>query len=264
MAGNEGVKAADMCLRILEHVAFSPEAVGVTQIADSVSIAKSAAFKHLQTLSDHGLVVQDASTARYRLGPKAWLIGQQAQSLNDITAIALPFMLAARNETGLGVVLSTPTASSAYVVLTCPGTHQIEIGVRTGSHLALHASAQGKVFLAWSSQVAAAASRIGLEELGKKSLTPVTPQTVTDIASLKREIDEIRARGYALAPQEALLGINAIAAPIFNYDSHLIGSIGFVGSVQHIANPPTAAQVTRLLTLTQEISHALGWSGSPP
>lgn len=147
MAGNEGVKAADLCLRILEHVAFSPEPKGVTQIADVAGIAKSAAFKHLQTLIDHGLV-QDPTTSRYRLGPKAWLIGQQAQSLNDITAIALPFMLAARNETGLAVVLSTPMPSSAYVVLTCPSTHQIEIRVRAGSHLALHASAQGKVFLA--------------------------------------------------------------------------------------------------------------------
>lgn len=251
MAGNEGVKAADLCLRILEHVAFSPEPDGVTQIAEVVRIAKSAAFKHLQTLMDHGLVVQDPSTSRYRLGPKAWLIGQQAQNLNDITAIALPFMLAARNETGLAVVLSTPTPSSAYVVLTCPSTHQIEIGVRTGSHLALHASAQGKIFLALGET-----SR--LNELKKTALTAVTPHTVTDWARLENELEQVRQRGFAAAPQEALLGINAMAAPIFNYDHKLIGSIGFVGSVQHIPDEIDSALVERLLRLTGDISRALG------
>lgn len=251
MAGTEGVKAADLCLRILEHVAFSPEPDGVTQIADAAGIAKSAAFKHLQTLIDHGLVTQDPSTSRYRLGPKAWLIGQQAQSLNDITAIALPFMLAARNDTGLAVVLSTPTPSSAYVVLTCPSTHQIEIGVRTGSHLALHASAQGKVFLALGDM-------INLTELQKTALTAVTPHTVTDWTRLQEQLEQVRQSGFASAPQEALLGINAMAAPIFNYDHKLIGSIGFVGSVQHIPDAPDDALVARLLRLTNDISRALG------
>lgn len=251
MAGTEGVKAADLCLRILEHVAFSPEPDGVTQIADAAGIAKSAAFKHLHTLIDHGLVTQDPSTSRYRLGPKAWLIGQQAQSLNDITAIALPFMLAARNDTGLAVVLSTPTPSSAYVVLTCPSTHQIEIGVRTGSHLALHASAQGKVFLALGDM-------INLTELQKTALTAVTPHTVTDWTRLQEQLEQVRQSGFASAPQEALLGINAMAAPIFNYDHKLIGSIGFVGSVQHIPDAPDDALVARLLRLTNDISRALG------
>lgn len=251
MAGNDGVKAADLCLRIYEHVAFSAEAGGVTQIADVVGIAKSAAFKHLQTLIDHGLVAQDSATSRYHLGPKSWLIGQQAQSLNDTTAIALPFMLAARNETGLAVVLSTPMPSSAYVVLTCPSTHQIEIGVRTGSHLALHASAQGKVFLSLGPETM-------LKDFRGTPLTAVTPNTITDWARLDEELAQVRQKGFASAPQEALLGINAMAAPVFNYDDQLVGSIGFVGSVQHIPDHPDPFLVNRLLRLTRDISQALG------
>jgi DNA-binding IclR family transcriptional regulator len=250
VTGTDNVKAAELCLRILEHVAFSPERDGVTQIAESFGIAKSAAFKHLHTLISRGLVVQDPSTSRYRLGPKAWLIGQQAQSLNDITAIALPFMLAARNETGLAVVLSTPMPASAYVVLTCPSTHQIEIGVRTGSHLALHASAQGKVFLAMGGS--------NLPELKKTSLTPVTPHTITSWDVLEEELKKVREYGFASAPQEALLGINAMAAPVINYDNKLIASIGFVGSVQHIPDVPDPALVNRLLRLTRDISSAFG------
>lgn len=251
MTAAEGVKAASVCLKILEYIAFSPDPAGVTQIAEMAGIAKSAAFKHLQTLIDHGFVTQDSVSARYRLGPKAWLIGQQAQSLNDVAAVALPFMLAARNETGLAVVLSTPMPSSAYVVLTCPSTHQIEIGVRTGSHLALHASAQGKVFLAFG------APKI-MEQLRGNPLTAITPCTITDWARLEEEIKAVRKNGFASAPQEALLGINAIAAPIFNYNRQLIGSIGFVGSVQHIPDIPDTSILDSLQRLTRDVSKALG------
>lgn len=254
MAASEGVKAADVCLRILDYVAFAPEPAGVTQIAEAAGIAKSAAFKHLQTLMDHGLVAQDAATARYRLGPKAWLIGRQARSLDDVAGIALPFMLAARNESGLAVVLSTPMPASAYVVLTCPSTHQIEIGVRTGSHLALHASAQGKVFLAYGPPKL-------LENLRAAPLAAITPHTITGFARLEREIAGVRAQGFAAAPQESLLGVNAVAAPIVNYENRVIGSIGFVGSVQHIPVEPEPMLVSRLLRLTKEISAALGSAG---
>ncbi|WP_041527194.1 IclR family transcriptional regulator [Paracoccus aminophilus] len=243
-----------MCLRILEYVAFSPEPGGVTQIADSAGLAKSAAFKHLQTLMDHGFVTQDLVTSRYRLGPKAWLIGQQAQSLNDFTAIALPFMLAARNETGLAVVMSTPMPGAAFVTLTCASTHQIEIGVRTGSQLALHGSAQGKIFLAFGAPQQ-------LEDLRVTPLTAVTPHTITDWNVLAAEVAAARKAGFASAPQEALLGINTMAAPVFNYDGKLIASVAFVGSIQHIPTDPDPVLVQRLKTLTQDISRALGAQG---
>ncbi len=82
--------------------------------------------------------------------------------------------------------------------------------------------------------------------------------TITDWTALEDQIAQIRKQGFAAAPQEALLGINAMAAPVFNYDDQLIGSIGFVGSVQHIPDIPDPSLVDRLMQLTRDISRALG------
>lgn len=253
MAASEGVKAADMCLRILEYVAFEPEAAGVTQIAEAVGTAKSAAFKHLQTLIDHGFVVQDPISTRYRLGPKSWLLSRNAPDLDDIAKVALPLMQAARNELGVAVVLSAPTPQSVFVLATCASNREIEIGVKAGSQLTLHASAQGKVFLAFGG------ARM-MEALRQAPLTAITPRTITDPAQLAAEIAEVRARGYAVAPEESLLGVNALAAPVYNYDRALIGSIGLIGSVQHIERVPQPEMIARLLKLTSETSRLLGYS----
>lgn len=243
---SSSVRAADSCLRILQHVAFAELPQGVTQIASKVELAKSAVHKHLQTLIEHGMIVQDPATSLYRLGPKVWLMGQAAPEGQVLTEIAQPLMQAARDELGLGVVLSVPTLKSAFVLATMRSNQPIDIGVRPGSELQLHSSAQGKIFLAF-----------GASELWQQVRAPlamVTPKTITTVDELSRDIERIKQLGYAVAPEESLLGINALAAPIFDARGVLVGSIGLIGSIQHLLAEPSAHQLDVLMKLTRTIS----------
>ncbi len=243
------VRAADTCLRILQQIAFAEQPQGVTQIAGKVGIAKGAVHKHLRTLIDHGMIVQDPSTSLYRLGPKIWLMGQKAPDGQMLSEIALPLMQTVRNDLGLAVVLSVPTPKSAFVLATLRSNQPIDIGVRPGSELQLHSSAQGKVFLAFGPADLWDQLQIPLEA--------VTPKTTIDIETLRREIEVIRLAGYAVAPEESLLGINALAAPIFNATGTMVGSIGLIGSVQHLTAEPTPHQLKVLMDLTGAISNRI-------
>lgn len=243
------VRAADTCLRILQLIAFADSPLGVTQIAAKAGIAKSAAHKHLRTLIDHGMVVQDSPSALYRLGPKVWLMGQRAPEGQTLSEVALPLMKAVRDELGLAVVLSVPTPRSAFVLATLRSNQPIEIGVQPGGELRLHSSAQGRVFLAF-----------GSEELRKGLTLPleaITPKTITDPRLLDVELEQIRQTGYAVVPEESLLGINALAAPIFGEDRRLVGSIGLIGSVQYLEPTPTPRQLEALFALTRAISNRI-------
>ncbi|MEI5677170.1 IclR family transcriptional regulator [Mesorhizobium sp. CGMCC 1.15528] len=247
----EGVKAADTTLHILEKVAFAQEPLGVTQIASDIGIAKSAVFKHLHTLSERGYLTQDPISTRYKLGPKAWLISKLAPSTDDITALTEPLMREARTNTGLAVVLSTPTPKSAFVLATFPGNKSIEIGVRPGSELELHASAQGKIFLAYG-------PKSMTDSLAKRKLQALTSCTITSFEELLDQIGEVRKRGYASAPEESLLGVNAIAAPIYDYRDNLVASVGLVGSIQHLPKEDNPQTVKTILDLAASISKVLG------
>ncbi|MFD1881369.1 IclR family transcriptional regulator [Paracoccus pacificus] len=242
------VRAADMSLRILQHVAFADVPQGVTQIASAVGIAKGAAYKHLRTLLDHGMLVQDPLTSHYRLGPKLWLMGQRAPQGQAMSEISQPLMRKVRDELGLAVVLSSPTKSSAFVLATFSSNQAIDIGVKPGSNLQLHCSAQGKIFLAYDAH---------LRESLKDPLPRVTANTITDRSALMAELEQIRRQGYAVAPEEVLLGINALAAPIFDRSGALVGSIGLIGSIGQLGAVPTERQLTLLRELTQTISKRL-------
>ncbi len=241
----ETVRAADTCLRILERIAFADSPMGVTQVSADVGIAKGAAFKHLRTLIEHGLIVQDPVTSHYALGPKLWLMAQQAPAGASLAELALPLMRATRDELGMAVVLSILAPRSAFILATVSSNQPIEIGVRPGSELSLHSSAQGKVFLAFGSP----------ELLGTlpDALPQITPKSVTSKAVLAAQLDAIRAAGYATAPEESLLGINAVAAPILGSQNQLLGSIGLIASIQHLGAVPTPSQLKALFALTREI-----------
>lgn len=241
----ETVRAADTCLRILERIAFADSPVGVTQISADVGIAKGAAFKHLRTLIEHGMVVQDPVTSHYALGPKLWLMAQQAPAGASLAELALPLMRATRDELGMAVVLSIPAPRSAFILATVSSNQPIEIGVRPGSELSLHSSAQGKVFLAFGSPE--------LLDTLPETLPQVTPKSLTSRTALAAQLDGIRAAGYATAPEESLLGINAIAAPILSPQNQLLGSIGLIASIQHLGAAPTPPQLKALFALTREI-----------
>jgi len=248
---SDGVKAADTSLHILETVAFSQDPLGVTQIAMDVGIAKGAVFKHLHTLMGRGYLVQDPISTRYKLGPKAWLISKLAPSVDDIAALTEPLMREARANTGLAVVLSTPTPKSAFVLATFPGNKSIEIGVRPGSELEFHASAQGKIFLAYGPKSLT-------DSLSKRKLQALTRCTIISFEELLDQIGEVRKKGYATAPEESLLGVNAIAAPIYDYRDNLVASVGLVGSIQHLPKDDSPEIVKTILDLAASISKVLG------
>ncbi len=252
-----GVKASDAAFDILECVAFSPEPQGVTQIASKVGIAKGAAFKHLHTLTARGYLTQDAASARYKLGPRAWLLSKLAPRGDDVLEIATPFMQAARDASHLSVVLSVPLNRSALVLTTVGGTGTVEIGVRAGSQLTLNGSAQGKIFLAYGPKSLT-------DWLARQSISAATPKTIVSFDALMAEVGEIRRRGYALAPEETLLGVNALAVPIYDYSDTLIGSVGLVGSIQHLPPVPDEKIIQLVLDLGSAISRALGHGALHP
>jgi DNA-binding IclR family transcriptional regulator len=78
---------------------------------------------------------------------------------------------------------------------------------RSGTSLPAHVSAAGKVLLA---QLPPAR----LDEMLTGDLAAVTKRSKTSLASIKRELDTVRAQGFALNDEESELGLRAVAAPI--------------------------------------------------
>ena len=252
-ANGDGVQAVVLALRILEYLAEQGKAVGVTALAQALGTTKSRIYRHLRTLVQQGYIQQSADTDRYRVGTRLLTLGLSVAENFDLTKAAQASFASCATLWGISCVVSQVEAPGVRVLATIPGKSAIEIGVKPGSLLHFHSSAQGKIALAFGSdQLRAAAIRPDLEMM--------TPQTIVDPKALQKEIQQVRARGWAIAPNETVTGLNTLAAPIFDASGDLIGTVGVVDAIQFVSEQPSDEQIRRIVAAGQAISHALGYS----
>jgi IclR family transcriptional regulator, KDG regulon repressor len=245
-----GVRSVQVALDVLEAVAFSDEELGVTQIAERLGLTKGSVHRHLLTLVERAYLVQNPVTSRYARGPRSRLLAHYAPEA-DLIQLASGPMRELRDSLGHSVVLSESSPRGALVLSMVGGTAAIEIGVRPGSELPFHSSAQGKVLLAHASS----AMR---ERVLARALPSFTAHTVTGRKAIEDELVRVVRDGFATAPEEAMLGINAVAAPIFDDKEACVGALALVGSIQFLPADIDVKSVATLKAAAAQIARTLG------
>ena len=252
---NEGpaTETVDLSLRLLERLASSRGSVGVSELAREFASSKATVYRHLQALMLHGFVHQEATTTRYAAGIKLFILGERLRERFDILAVAREEMAQLRDETAQPATLSTLVESQVVVLEVLQGQATVNFGTRPGTVLDLHASAHGKVALAF-----------GPEGLMKRCLArglkAWTPHTICSPAGLERAVAQVRSRGWATAPNQVLHGVNGLAAPVFNHAGDYVGAVAIAGSIQYIPASPPQNQIRAVTQTAERISRKLGWN----
>jgi DNA-binding IclR family transcriptional regulator len=246
------IESVMLTLRILESLAASHDEKGVTQLARELGSTKARIFRHLQTLRNLGYVVQNPQTERNSVGARLYVLGQLAGERFNIVAAVRPAMEQLRDRVQQTTVFSTVHDGRITILNIAMGANPIEIGLRLGWSFDMHATAQGKIALAHATPEA-------VDAFLKRKLTAHTPHTIIDPARMRAELETIRRQGWATAPAESLIGINALGAPILGDRGKLVGCIAIVGSIQHIPAVPTRDQIDAVVSAARLASQNVGW-----
>ena len=244
--------AVDLSLRLLERLALSHEPLGVSDLARELDSSKATVYRHLRTLVAHGFAEQDAKSTRYVAGIKLFILGERLRERFDLLHIARDEMARLRAETTQPVTLSTLVDDQVLVLEVLQGHAIVNFATQPGTILDLHASAHGKVALAFGPPGL-------LERCVSRPLKAWTAQTITSPKALQRAMAEVRSRGWAVAPNQVLDGVNGLAAPILNHAGGYAGGLAIAGSIQYIPAPPPAKQVKAVTQAAERISRKLGW-----
>src|SRR3954468_9298862 len=248
-----GTETVDLSLRLLEFLALSTAPVGLSHLARQFQASKATLHRHLQTLAHHGFVRQEAATLRYAAGIKLFILGEKLRERFDVLAVARPEMARLRDETRLAVTLSALVEDQVVVLELIQGPSFVNFGTQPGTVLPLHASAHGKVALAF-----------GPPELLSRCLSrPLkvwTPHTVNTRSALERAVAQVRSRGWATSASQVLEGVNGLAAPIFGHSGAYAAAIAVAGSVQTVPGSPSAELVKAVRRAAAQISRNLGYS----
>lgn len=244
----------DLALRILDHLAAQTAPTALTAIAQTFAASKSTVYRHLSALARHGFVRRDASTGRYAIGVKLMVLGETSRSNFETVTVARDTLLKLRDTTGYAVSLCALLDDDLVVLDLMHGRSIVEFSTRPGTRLALHASAHGKIWLAFGPE--------GLLEKVLRVPRPTwTSRTLTDAKAIASEVQAVRKRGWSTAPDEAVMGVNTLAAPVFDHRGALVASIAIVGSTQVIAAKPAPAQLRAVIDAARSVSRDLGWKG---
>jgi IclR family transcriptional regulator, KDG regulon repressor len=247
-SGNsEFIQSVVITGQIIEALAAAGQPMRLTALASQLGEPKAKMHRHLSTLKHLGFVDQDAKTETYRLGLKLVYIGQSAIDQFDLRRLAEPYMSRLRDLTRQTIVLSTPANGDAIINAVIESPNLVTISVRLGYRLPAHASAQGRLNLAFASP--AVQQRI----LARK-LQAFTPRTLVDPAMMRERLAQIRRELFDVSMDETLLGISAVAAPILNFDNELVGAIAIVGTTQDVHEPVDPEQLKLLRACTKAIS----------
>jgi IclR family acetate operon transcriptional repressor len=220
--------------------------LGTNEIARRLGTAASTISRQLGTLVAAGYAEHEPDTGRYRPGIRLVHIANLVLMRLDVRSVARPHLERLVEETGETAALSVPGDPDAVAIDVVPGRHQVQGVTQLGRPSVAHATAAGKVALAFSGR------RL------RGPLRAYTDRTIVDLAALDAELDRVRARGFADGYEERETGLNAIAAPVFGSDDSLVGVISLQGPLPRFGRGPARTALPLLLDQAAAISRALG------
>jgi DNA-binding IclR family transcriptional regulator len=232
----------------LDHLAAEEE-LGTNELARHIGVNPSTASRLLATLEAARLVEKTPADGRYRLGLRLVELGNAALARLDVRVVARPHLEALVEETGETATLSVPGERDAVTVDFVASGASVQSVARLGRPSVAHATATGKVLLAFGDVAAAPGP-----------LERFTPRTIVERAALVREVERVRSHGWAEAAGERERDLNAIAAPVFEADGGLAAIVGVQGPEGRFDRAARRGALEPLLARARAVSEGLGWT----
>jgi DNA-binding IclR family transcriptional regulator len=277
-------------MSLLDVLAASESGLGVNELSRRIGVNASTASRLLATLQASGLVARDPDNGPYRLGLRLVTLADRVLAQQDVRTLARPVLVRLVDDTGETATLSLPGDEAAITVDFVPSPSSVVSMARVGRPSVPHATAAGKVMLAFADGAPVAAEQsgdtddVGLEAAARaveaaehdtpageheqlpnddgEQLPSFTERTITDPVRLATELADVRRWGWAEAAGEREPDLAALAAPVFGRDGGLVAILGLQGPVARLPAEKRAALSEPLVAAAAELGAALGSSAA--
>lgn len=239
---------------LIDTIAAHPEALNLKRIAEITGLHTATTHRILNDLVACRLLDRyDANT--YRLGIRLLELGALVKSRIDVRISAQEHMRRLHRATGQTINLAIRQGDEiVYIERSFSERSGVQVVRAIGGRAPLHLTSTGKLFLSVEddTQVKAYAQRT--------NLTGNTPNSLTNIKTLKAELAKVREQHFARDNEELELGVRCIAAGIYDDSAKLIAGLSLSAPAQQLQE----AWLPQIQQTAQLISRAIGfvnWEG---
>ena len=244
-AGAAGRSVTSRALAVLDAFDSSAPRLTLSEIAARSGTPLATTHRLLGELTAWGALTRRPD-GRYDVGRKLWDLGLLAPVQAELRQVAHPFLLDVHTATRDTVHLAVRDGVRALYVERISGRESVPVISQVGSRLPLHSTGVGKVLLA------AAPEDVAHQAL--QALTAHTPRTVTDPDQLRRQLVDVRRRGYARTSEEMTLGAASLAVPVPVHG----GGGPVVVAALGVVVPPRRRDLLRLVPVLQVAARGIG------
>lgn len=248
------IQSVDRAIRILDLFDEHTTELRITEISERMQLHKSTVHSLLKTLKLHGYIQQNEEDGKYRPGIKLLEKGQLVVHSLDLRAIAQPFIVQLSRQTGQTVHLVVMEDMEGIYIDKVEGERSVIRYSRIGKRVPLHSSASGKALIAYRSPQELQRLLEGYEFERR------TEYTICDEASLLKELERVRACGYAHDKEENEWGVRCCAVPIRNHTGEVIAAVSISMLSSRVSEEQFSTYLSKLRDVSAQVSERLGFS----
>ena len=213
--GSRRVQSVDRAFDVLDCLARGPQRI--SDIAEATGSSKATVHHILATLEARRIVVQEHDSFRYRLAWGLYELGSKVLRDAGLNSMIAPSLSALAERIGESTLYQIEDSGSALVLMRGESTSSTLVANNEpGKRVALHATASGKVILAFKEGAVASLP---------STLRPFTPHTVVTRNELQKQIDQTRRRGFGTAWDEHEMSLSSLSVPIFDRHDEFMGAL---------------------------------------
>lgn len=248
------VQSLTRAFELVELLSQHRDGMQLNQIAAAIGLHKSTVHRLLGALISLGYVRKEGnSPPKYRLTLKLFEVAGRLVDGLDVVHLARPVLEALRDEVKETVHLAIRDELDVIFVFKAESADtNYRIFSRLGMRRAMYCTAAGKALLACLPDEVVDAF------WHASHIQAYTPKTITSLDALKQELDEVRAKGYALDNEETELGMRCVAAVLTDYAGGHPGAVSISAPVARMPDERIEILAESIAAAQVKISAMLG------
>jgi IclR family pca regulon transcriptional regulator len=251
VARHEFVQSMARGFSVIKAFSSESRALTIADVARRTGLSRAVSRRFLLTLEELGYV--SGGSGLFRLTPRVLELGFTFLSTTRLPDVAQPVMEEVVDTLHESCSVSVLDAQDIVYVARVPSKRIMSIALAVGTHLPAHATSMGRVLLADLAPLELDAF------FARAELPRLTDRTITGAAPLRRILDDVRERGWAMVDQEVELGVRSVAAPIRDRGGRTTAAINVSSHASRVTlKEMRARHLPVVVAAARRISVALG------
>lgn len=240
-------------MELLEILGNHHNGLTIQEMCKCLNHSKTSIYRIATTFLKMGYLTKDEESNRFLLSRKIFRLGLAALGEANILERAIEPMKRLRDDVKESVMLGTLVGNEAVLLEQVLGAHDFTFMLRSGTHLCLHASAPGKVLLAYQKE------EVRNQLVDNLDFKKFNDNTITDSDAFRKELDAVAKNGYGTDIEEEIIGVHCIGAPIFNQYGEIAACVWISGPKGRIPAESFSDLSAKVKNCAEVISAKLGY-----